>query len=130
MLCLRMILGRKGMSLHAPALWLFAGWAVLATAGPVAAQTPAPLPPAIVEPQDRPYPGVIHLAVDAPDVTRHIFRVRETMPVASGALTLLYPKWVPGNHAPVSRIDSLAGLVIQANSQRLKWTRDPVDIYA
>ena len=53
------------MSLRAPALWLFAGWAVLAAAGAVAAQTPAPLPPAIVEPQDRPYPGVIHLAVDA-----------------------------------------------------------------
>jgi predicted metalloprotease with PDZ domain len=125
-----MILGRKGMSVRAPALWLFAGWAVLAAAGAVAAQTPAPLQPAIVEPQDRPYPGVIHLAVDATDVTRHIFRVRETMPVASGALTLLYPKWVPGNHAPVSRIDSLAGLVIQANGQRLEWTRDPVDIYA
>src|ERR1700740_3565739 len=125
-----MILGRKGMSLRAPALWLFAGWAVLAAAGAVAAQTPVPLPPAIAEPQDRPYPGVIHLAVDASDATRHIFRVRETMPVASGALHLLDPKGVPGSHAPVSRIDNFAGLVIQANGQRLEWTRDPVDIYA
>jgi predicted metalloprotease with PDZ domain len=107
------------------AFCLLAGWAIAASA-----QTPAPLPPPIAEPQDRPYPGVIRLAVDASDVTRHIFRVRETIPVESGALTLLYPKWGPGSHAPIGRIDSLAGLVIRADGQRVQWTRDTVDPYA
>jgi len=118
------------MSLRAPALWFFAGWAMLATAGAAWAQTPAPLPPEVAAPQDRPYPGVIRLAVDAHDLRRHVFRVTETIPVASGALTLLYPKWGPGSHAPVGRIDSLAGLVIRAGGQRLEWTRDTVDMYA
>src|SRR5215470_16875961 len=85
--------GRTGMRRRVPALWLFSGSVVLALAGAAAAQTPAPLPPAIAEPQDRPYPGVVRLAVDASDVGRHIFRIRETIPVESGALTLLYPKW-------------------------------------
>jgi predicted metalloprotease with PDZ domain len=107
------------------ALVLLAGWAIAAVA-----QTPAPLPPPIAEPQDRLYPGVIRLAVDATDVTRHVFRVRETIPVESGALTLLYPKWWPGTHAPLGRIDSLAGLVIRAEGQRVEWARDTVDMYA
>ena len=107
------------------ALCLLAGWAIAASA-----QTSTPLPPPIAEPQDRPYPGVIRLAVDATDVTRHIFRVRETIPVESGALTLLYPKWGPGTHGPVGRIDSLSGLVIRADGQRVEWARDTVDMYA
>jgi predicted metalloprotease with PDZ domain len=112
------------------ALWLFAGSVMLALAAVAGAQTPAPFPPAIGDPQDRPYPGVIRLAVDASDVTRHIFRVRETIPVESGALTLLYPKWGPGSHGPIGRIDSLAGLIIRADGQRVEWTRDTVDVYA
>jgi predicted metalloprotease with PDZ domain len=112
------------------ALWLFAGSVLLGMAAVGAAQTPAPMPPAIAEPQDRPYPGVIRLAVDASDVARHIFRVRETIPVESGALTLLYPKWGPGNHSPVGRVDSLAGLIVRADGNRVEWTRDTVDMYA
>src|SRR6202011_592290 len=124
------IVREEGMSPRVPALWLCAGSIMLAMAAAAAAQTPAPLPPPIAEPQDRPYPGVIRLAVDAADVTRHIFRVRETIPVESGALTLLYPKWGPGSHGPIGRIDSLAGLVIRADGQRVEWARDTVDIYA
>jgi predicted metalloprotease with PDZ domain len=118
------------MSHRVPALWLFAASVMLAVVAGAAAQTPVPLPPGIAEPQDRPYPGVIRLAVDASDVARHIFRVRETIPVESGPVTLLYPKWGPGNHAPVGRIDSLAGLIIRADGQRVEWTRDAVDMYA
>ncbi|WP_028007290.1 M61 family metallopeptidase [Solimonas flava] len=92
---------------------------------------PAPLPPAIAAPQDRPYPGTIRLQVDATDLERHVFRVRETVPVAApGRLTLLYPKWLPGNHSPSGRIDSLAGLTVSAAGRRLEWTRDTADVYA
>ena len=113
-----------------PTLWLFVGWATLAMATAASAQTAAPPAPAIAEAQDRPYPGVIRLTVDATDVTRHIFRVKETIPVASGALTLLYPRWVPGTHGPTGRVDSLAGLVIRSNGQRVEWARDTADVYA
>src|SRR5215471_12200875 len=129
MLCFRAI-REEGMSLRVPTLWLFAGSVMVAMAAAVSAQMPVPSPPPIAEPQDRPYPGVIRLSVDASDVTRHIFRVRETIPVESGALTLLYPKWGPGTHGPVGRIDSLAGLVIRAGGEPVEWTRDTVDVYS
>jgi predicted metalloprotease with PDZ domain len=103
---------------------------ILIAAGIALAQTPLPLPPEIAAPRDVPFSGTIRLAVDATDVTRHIFRVKESIPVQSGPLTLFYPKWHPGNHAPTGRIDALAGLVIQANGRRVEWVRDTVDIYA
>jgi predicted metalloprotease with PDZ domain len=115
---------RKALSLH-----LILG-CVVWMGGIALAQAPVPLPPDIGAPQDTPYPGTIRLAVDATDVTRHIFRVKETIPVQGGALTLLYPKWLPGNHAPTGRIDALAGLVIEANGKRVEWVRDTVDVFA
>ena len=108
----------------------------MAAAGPLAAQDAQPQPlaasPEIPFPQDKAYPGVISLHVDATDLDRRIFRAHETIPVAaSGPMTLLYPKWLPGNHGPSGPIDKLAGLIIHANTgQRLEWTRDPVDAFA
>src|SRR5260370_11582840 len=107
-----------------------AGCGVLIAVGVALAQTPLPLPPEMAAPKDVRFPGTIHLVVDASDVTRHIFRVKETVPVQSGSLTLLYPKWHPGTHSPTGRIDELAGLVIQAGGHRVEWVRDPVDVYA
>jgi predicted metalloprotease with PDZ domain len=89
------------------------------------------MPPAIMSPNDTPYPGLIRLSVDATDTDRHIFSVRETVPVRGGASTvLLYPQWLPGNHSPSGRIDSLSGLTIRADGSRVDWTRDPVDVFA
>src|SRR6266481_6208016 len=117
--------GRKSIPLV-----FVAGCGVLIAAGVASAQTPLPLPPEIAAPKDVPFPGAIRLAVDATDVTRHIFRIKETIPVQSGSLTLLHPKWHPGTHSPTGRIDALAGLVIQANGRRVEWVRDAVDVYA
>lgn len=85
---------------------------------------------AVSAPQDSAYPGVISLKVDATDVGRHIFSVRESIPVKAGGLTLLYPQWLPGNHAPRGPIDGLAGLQMSVNGRRVDWVRDPVNIYA
>lgn len=86
---------------------------------------------AIPAARDVQYPGIISLKVDASDVTRGIFRVEQTIPVAkAGRLTLLYPKWLPGNHAPRGPIDSLAGLAFTANGKKLTWIRDSAEIYA
>ena len=80
---------------------------------------------------DTPYPGTMILRVDATDVTRAIFKVEQTIPVArSGPLTLHFPKWLPGKHAARGEIEKLAGLVIKAGGQTLAWKRDPVDVYA
>ena len=48
---------------------------------PALAQTPAPMPTPIAEPQDVAYPGVITLDVDATDTMRGIWRAREVIPV-------------------------------------------------
>jgi len=85
-------------------------------------QTPAP--------KDVDYPGTVKLEVDATDTLRRVFRVRETIPVQPGPVTLLYPEWIPGNHRPSGQIEKLAGLVITANGKRLEWTRDQYDVYA
>jgi predicted metalloprotease with PDZ domain len=94
--------------------------------------TPLPPAPAIPEPKDVPYPGgPITLSVDATDLAHHVFRAHETIPVAkSGAMTLLYPQWLPGHHSPDGPIAMLSGLVIHAGKQRIEWTRDPVEMFA
>jgi predicted metalloprotease with PDZ domain len=100
----------------------------------VAAGSPGPVPatptPAIVEPRDKLFPGTIQLSIDATDVVRKIVQVHEVIPVEAGDLTLFYPKWLPGTHAPKGAIDRLAGLEIKANGQKIAWLRDPVDVYA
>src|SRR3954464_5273197 len=75
-------------------------------AGAAAAQLVPPLnskPEAYAKPtsvpaaRDVPFPGTLQLTVDATDMTRAIFRIRERVPVTSaGDLVMLYPKWVPG----------------------------------
>ena len=90
-----------------------------------------PIVPTIPVARDIPFPGTMQVQVDATDLDQHIFRVRQTIPVpAAGRMTLLMPQWLPGNHAPRGQIEKLAGLVIRAGGQELKWRRDPVDMYA
>ena len=81
-------------------------------------------------PRDVPYMGVIQVDVDATDLAHRVLQVNETLPVKPGKLTLLYPQWLPGNHAPRGPIDQIAGLVVRANGQTLTWKRDPLDVYA
>src|SRR5579859_833580 len=86
---------------------------------------------AIPAPEDATYAGILTLSVDASDVARHIFTVKETIPVAApGPLTLLFPKWLPGDHAPTGPIAQMAGLIITADGKRLEWQRDPVEMTA
>ena len=94
------------------------------------ANGPVPSAGAVPRPQDTPFPGTIGLKVDVTDIERHIFGVHETIPAQPGPLTLLYPEWLPGNHAPRGPIDEVAGLLISANGKRLDWSRDPLNIYA
>ncbi|MGH8158067.1 MAG: M61 family metallopeptidase [Rhodanobacter sp.] len=81
-------------------------------------------------PQDTPYPGTVAIHVDASDTLQGIFRVHETIPVKAGALTLLYPQWIPGDHSPSGPIAMLAGLKLSANGKPLMWKRDKYNVYA
>src|SRR3546814_610177 len=78
-----------------------------------------------------PSPVTNSIDVDATDTARAIFRVKQTIPVAAaGPLTLLYPEWLPGNHAPRGPIASIAGLKVSADGKPIAWRRDPANVYA
>src|SRR5262245_41158182 len=69
----------------------------------------------VPEPRDVAYPGTITLAVDVSDLDHRLFSVIERVPVQPGPITLLYPEWLPGNHAPHGTIAGIGGLAITAN---------------
>ena len=105
-------------------------WAVAVGAAALDAHAEQPSQSPIAQPVDQAYPGQIRLQVDASDVERRIVHVRETITGVDTDTVLLYPKWLPGTHAPEGPIDRIANLRISANGARVAWTRDPVDIYA
>ncbi len=72
----------------------------------------------------------ITLGVDLTEAPRRILHATEVMPVTAGPLTLVYPKWIPGEHGPTGPIDNLAGLVMTAGGRRVEWQRDKVDMFA
>ncbi len=72
----------------------------------------------------------ITLSVDATEAPRKIFHAHLVIPAAPGALTLYYPKWIPGEHGPTGPIASLAGVKMTAAGKPLDWRRDPLEMYA
>ena len=72
----------------------------------------------------------ITLSVDLTDAPRKILHATEVMPVTAGPLTVVYPKWVPGEHGPTGPIENMAGFFVTANGQPVKWERDKVDMFA
>ncbi|MGF7152209.1 putative metalloprotease with PDZ domain [Sphingomonas zeicaulis] len=94
---------------------------------PRASPQPAPVP----QPADDPYFAPLRIEVDATDVVRRIYQVRQTIPVSGAEPTiLLYPKWLPGYHAPQASIELLAGLVVSAAGEQIEWKRHPVTVNA
>lgn len=73
--------------------------------------------------------GLIVLAVELPNPQQQILYVHEVMPVRLGPLTLYYPKYIPGDHAPDGPIGAMMGLEITAEGKRVAWLRDEVDMF-
>ena len=77
--------------------------------------------PPIPAARDVPYaPGAIAVEVDATNLGQRIFRVKQSIPVQAGHLVLLYPQWLPGNHAPRGPIDKIAGIVFEGLEQAVQ----------
>jgi predicted metalloprotease with PDZ domain len=72
-------------------------------------------------------PSTITLFVDASSAPRKIFHATLKIPVSGTELTLYYPKWIPGEHAPDGPVVDLAGLKFTSGGQTLKWRRDLLD---
>ncbi len=72
-------------------------------------------------------PPTITISVDATTAPRKIFHATLKIPASPGDLTLYYPKWIPGEHAPDGPVTDLAGLKFSASGKTLKWRRDLLD---
>lgn len=72
----------------------------------------------------------VRLSVDLREATKHIFHAKLAFPVTAGPLTLVYPKWIPGEHSPVGPIVNLTGVLFRAGGKEIAWRRDDVDMFA
>lgn len=72
-------------------------------------------------------PPHIDLVLDATNAPRKIFHAQLTIPATAGTLTLFYPKWIPGEHAPSGPAIDLTGVQFTGNGQILNWRRDLAD---
>ncbi|MDQ2865991.1 MAG: M61 family peptidase [Candidatus Eremiobacteraeota bacterium] len=70
------------------------------------------------------------LVLDARDAARGVMYSHMAIPVRSGPVTLLYPKWIPGEHGPTGPLNDLAAIRFTAGGHALPWRRDTVDLYA
>ncbi len=70
---------------------------------------------------------VIKISVDATEAPRKIFHAQLVIPASPGTLTLYYPKWIPGEHAPDGPVIDMGGLKFMAGGKLLKWRRDTLD---
>ncbi|HKM67349.1 MAG TPA: hypothetical protein VJX70_09305 [Candidatus Acidoferrum sp.] len=68
--------------------------------------------------------------VDLRDAARYVFHAQISLPVKPGPMTLVYPKWIPGEHSPTGPIFDLTGLKLSADGKAVAWRRDDVDMYA
>ncbi|HEX5483284.1 MAG TPA: M61 family peptidase, partial [Terriglobia bacterium] len=67
--------------------------------------------------------------VDATQAPMKIIHTHMEMPVHAGPLTLYYPKWIPGEHAPDGPVLNLTGLKFTANGKTIPWRRDLLDMF-
>ena len=73
---------------------------------------------------------VLTVHVDATELPRKLLRSRIEVDVDADTLVFLYPKWIPGIHAPKGPIENVAGFVPRdAQGQVLAWERDGTDMF-
>ncbi len=72
----------------------------------------------------------IRLRVDLTEAPRRIVHAELSIPISADGVTLLYPKWIPGEHGPTGPIANLAGLRVSSNGKPIPWRRDELEMYA
>ena len=71
----------------------------------------------------------IRLHVDLTDAPRNIYHAHLQIPAHAGEMSLVFPKWIPGNHRPSGPIGALTGIHMETGSRALAWHRDAVEMY-
>jgi predicted metalloprotease with PDZ domain len=75
-------------------------------------------------------PEPIRLFVDATQAPQKNLHAHMNFPVKTGPFTLVYPKWIPGEHMPNGPIIQVAGLKFAGGGKTIPWRRDLVDMFA
>jgi len=71
----------------------------------------------------------IRVHVDLRDAPRNIYHAHLQIPAHDGEMSLVFPKWIPGNHRPSGPIGALTGIRMEAAGQPLLWQRDALEMY-
>jgi predicted metalloprotease with PDZ domain len=71
----------------------------------------------------------IRITADLTDHQRGVLHAHMEIPVQPGPLTLGYPKWIPGEHAPTGPLNQIIHLSFRADGKIIPWRRDEVEIY-
>ncbi|HVS46492.1 MAG TPA: hypothetical protein VMS32_07495, partial [Verrucomicrobiae bacterium] len=101
--------------------WLATVFALI-TGGPLAAVALTPSPATQARPET--------IVLDASTAGRGFMTSHLTIPAHPGAFTIVYPKWIPGEHGPTGPLNDLTGIKMSADGKALDWRRDTIDLYA
>lgn len=71
----------------------------------------------------------IRLHVDLTDAPRNIYHAHLQIPAHSGEMSLVFPKWIPGNHRPSGPLGALTGIRMEAGGHAIEWQRDALEMY-
>jgi predicted metalloprotease with PDZ domain len=102
--------------------------AIFSSALPAHAQIPVPPSSLTLSLATRANPEVVVL--DARDTEQGVMSAHMRIPVRPGPFTLVYPKWIPGEHGPTGPLNNISALRMSANGHALEWNRDKIDMYA
>lgn len=74
--------------------------------------------------------STLRIEVDARDLPRRLLHTSLRIACEPGPLTLWYPKWIPGTHAPCGPVDTVGGLrLLTPEGKTIAWHRDQVELY-
>jgi predicted metalloprotease with PDZ domain len=69
------------------------------------------------------------LDLDARQASIGLLHAHLVIPAVPGPLTVAYPKWIPGEHAPNGPLGQMVRLKFAVNGKRLAWRRDDLEMY-
>src|SRR5207244_12866918 len=74
--------------------------------------------------------NAVKLEVELREAARRVYHAKMEFAVKPGPFTLVYPKWIPGEHAPNGPIVDVTGVKFFASGKEVTWRRDTADMYA
>src|SRR5258706_12813020 len=71
----------------------------------------------------------VKLEVDLREAARRVYHAKMEFAVKPGPFTLVYPKWIPGEHAPNGPIVDVTGVKFFAGGEEVTWRGATAEMY-